>query len=496
MMEGSMSTEQELLQKICDDPTDIETRLVYADCLSERGDPRGAFIAHHCELERMTGLEDNYAELAATTRRLEAAHAPTWLADFLERADVKSTVYARTKLDSLFNAEFRHGFLYRIAMTPGDIASHWDWLREREPLQGVELRVGEHLPAEYHGLTQPSAFRTLKVSPDGWFTSNSVGDVLRWGPFEHLRELDLSLCDIGLAGVQLLTNVETDLPRHFEGWTPPPPLPEGQLERLVLHGTKLNDEPARLLFDAATTRALEQLVISQCQLTERATLEALAASPLSRLKHLSIAGNKALGGQLDALAGWPVLTQLKSLAVPQSATPDDLRALFPEPSAALRALDLSSAKALCAEPQTVAGAAASLTRLDIGTSRIGDVHWATLLKQGSVARLHELLANGCSLSDRGVEVLVASPLDRLLTLDLSSNKLTDKGLKALAGWPGLKHVTFLRVGNNRKVKAPGYQALADSPHFTPTVLAVGKAVDEETTAMLRERFGDALRVGG
>jgi uncharacterized protein (TIGR02996 family) len=489
----STSTEQELLQQICDDPTDIETRLVYADCLSEKGDPRGTFIAHHCELERMTGLEDRYAELAATTRRLEHAHAPAWLADYLELAEVKSTVYGRTKLDALFNAEFRHGFLYRIAMTPQDIVAHWDWLREREPLQGIELRVDEHLPDEYHDLSQPSAFRTLKVSPSGWFTANSVGDLLRWG-LGHLRELDLSGCDLGLAGAQLLINAETDLAEYFEDWTPPPPLPEGQLERLVLHGTKLQDEPTRLLFVAQTTRGLEELAISQCMLTERATLEALAASPLEGLKQLSIAGNNALGGQFDALAGWPVLGRLESLALPQSATPNDLRALFPEPSAALRALDLSSAKALCAEPQTVAGAASTLTKLDIGTARIGDAGWKTLLHEASVGKLHELLANGCSLSDKAIEALVASPLDRLLTLDLSSNKLTDKGLSALAQWPGLKHVTYLRIGNNRKVKAPGYRALIDSPHFDPAVLDAGKAIDEATTSALRERFGDALHV--
>lgn len=488
-----MSTEKELLLQICDDPTDIETRLVYADCLSEKGDPRGTFIAHHCELERMTGLEDRYAELAASTRRLEHAHAPAWLADYLELAEVKSTVYGRTKLDALFNAEFRHGFLYRIAMTPQDIVEHWDWLREREPLQGIELRVDEHLPEEYHGLPQPSAFRTLKVTPNGWFTANSVGDVLRWG-LGHLRELDLSGCDLGLAGAQLLTNVETDLAETFEDWTHPPPVPEGQLERLALHGTKLQDEATRMLLVAETTRALEQLVISQCMLTERATLEALAAAPLSRLRHLSIAGNNALGGQLDALAGWPVLGQLESLAVPQSATPGDLKALFPEPSATLRALDLSSAKALCAEPQTVASAASALTKLDIGTARIGDVGWATLLREDSVGKLHELLANGCSLSDKAIEILAASPLDRLLTLDVSSNKLTDKGLSALAQWPGLKHVTYLRVGNNRKVKASGYQALIDSPHFEPVVFDVGKAIDEATTNALRERFGDALHV--
>ena len=491
-MMAPMSREKALLQRICDDPTDLEARLVYADCLSERGDPRGEFIAYHCELERMSGLEERYAELAAATRRLEAAYAPAWLADYLALADVKSTMHDRLRLDDLFNAEFRHGFLYRIAMTPQDIVEHWGWLRAREPLQGVELRLQEHLPREHHHLAEPALFRTLKVTPNGWLTANSVGDVLRWG-LGRLRELDLSSCDLGLAGAQLLTNAETDLADYFEGWTPPPPLPERQLERLVLHATALGDEGALLLFEAETTRALEELVLSQCRIAARSTLEALAASPLDRLRRLSLAGNNDLGGQLDALAGWPVLDQLESLALPRSSTPGDLRALFPTPSASLRALDLSSARAVCAEPRAVAGAAAALTRLDIGTSRIGDVGFAQLLGEPSLTKLHELVAGGCSLSDRALELLAASPLDRLLTLDVSSNKLTDKGLRALAAWPGLGHVTHLKVGNNRKVTAAGLCALVDSPHLAPTDFHVGKGVDGTTLAALRERFGDALR---
>ena len=36
-----------LLKAILDDPHDVSCRLVYADALQDRGDPRGEFIAHH-----------------------------------------------------------------------------------------------------------------------------------------------------------------------------------------------------------------------------------------------------------------------------------------------------------------------------------------------------------------------------------------------------------------------------------------------------------------
>lgn len=485
-----MSQASALLQQICDDPTDLETRLVYADLLTEQGDPRGVFIAQHCQLERMTGLEERYAELAASTERLEAAHGPAWLGDYLKLAD-RPGASGRAPLDALFNAEFRGGFLYRIAMTPEDIAVHWDWLREREPLQGVELRVGEYLPREVHGLTQPQAFRTLKVTPDGWFAPNSAGDVLRWG-LSNVRELDLSGCDLGHTGAQLLSNIETDMAGIFDDWSHPPPMPAGQLERLVLHATKLTDEGARLLFGAETVRELETLHLSQCMLTERQTLEALAASPLSKLRDLSIAGNNALGGQLDTLAGWAILGQLESLALPQTATLDDLQALYPEPSPTLRKLLLSTAKGLLADPERVAGVATQLTQLDIANTSVGDAGWATLLGQPSLVSLHGLRAMRCSLSDRAISALTASPLSGLLALDLSSNKLTDEGLTELAGWPGLTHVTQLRLGNNRKLGAAGFQALIDADHFQPTMLDIGKLGGDASPA-LRERFGDALR---
>lgn len=488
-----MPLAEELLKRVCADPDDVDARRVYADFLQDQGDPRGTYVAQHCALSELDVLSPEYPALLASVRRLEARTTPSWLGELLRRSRLDPGDAPRTALDEHRNAVFRHGFLHRIAMTPEAIAADWAFLRAREPVQGIELVVGEHLPDVYHALTEPRAFRTLKISPNGWFFVQSVGDVLRWG-MPELRELDLSKCDLGASGAEMLLGLETDLPQSFEGWTPPPPLPS-TLESLVLHGTKLGDAGARVLLSSSSFANLRALDLGQCSLTDPATLGALAAASLPRLARLSIAGNNALGGQLSALAGWPTLGRLEALALPQSTTAADLQALFPTPSTALRELDFSSARDLLKTPEAVFGVATSFTTLDLGTTSLGDAGLRVLLLAPACRTLLELHLNGCSLSDAAVDALVRSKLDRLVTLDLSSNKLSDAALKSLAGWPGLASITHLRLGNNRKLTAVGYSALANATQFDPVALDIGKPPEGALPA-LTARFGSAVRTKG
>lgn len=477
-----------VLKRICAEPENLELRLVYADQLSERGDPRGTFIAQQCQLSRTDRLADAWAPLLASTRRLEAKHAASWLGDDVSAP--KPGAFSRVAVSPTLNAVFQNGFLYRVAVTEETLAQRWKSLKDREPIAGVELLVRESVDAVER--PEAASFRALKLSPDSWFTSHSVGRALAWG-MPLLEDLDLSGCDLGTTGAKLLANLETDLADTFEGWKAPPPFGKGQLKRLVLHGCGVGDEGARLLFGAESLSGLHTLELSQCRLTKAETLEALKrSSHLTQLKNLSLSGNKELGGQLEHLAGWKVLPTLERLALPQTATADDVRALFPKPSKALRELDLTSAKELLEAPSTVLSTAEAFTSLDLGLTSVGDEGWAELMAAPQLRRLVELHANGCSLSDDAIELLTTKGPSRLVTLDLSSNKLTDAGLKTLARWPGLEHVTHLRLGNNRKVTAAGHRALIDSEWFAPAVLDLGKVADPKLAAQLKERFGSAL----
>jgi Leucine-rich repeat (LRR) protein len=278
------------------------------------------------------------------------------------------------------------------------------------------------------------------------------------------------------------------LAEHFEGYVAPPPFADGQLRRLILRSTQLRDAGAQVVLGAAHLGGLEELDISQCRIDDAATLEALRDAPALRgVKRLALAGNQGLGPALGALAGWPGLEHIAALTLPQTTTADALRALFPSASSSLHTLDVGSAKELLAAPEGILRIAESLARLDIGTTRIGDAGFRKLLDSPQARPLVELAANGCSLSDASVEALTTSKLDRLVSLDLSSNKLTDRALSALAAWPGIANIATLRLGNNRKLSAAGYAALIDAPSFSPASLDVGK-VDAKTLDRLRERF--------
>ncbi len=159
-------SETDLRARICADPGNLDLRLVYADQLLERGDPRGTFIAQQCELARLDVLHARVPSLLASTRRLEAAHVGTWLAGLGERHGADSV--------RAFDPVFEEGFLHRVALMPESVVAGWKFLSQTEPIDGLELIVVEALPAAQRGLTDGPNPRSLKVRADRWVTSTSI----------------------------------------------------------------------------------------------------------------------------------------------------------------------------------------------------------------------------------------------------------------------------------------------------------------------------------
>src|SRR5262245_47789794 len=69
-------TEAAFLADIAADPGDDLVRLIFADWLSERGDPRGDFLRVQCELARPGGLV--HLETIGRELTLLREHAHTW----------------------------------------------------------------------------------------------------------------------------------------------------------------------------------------------------------------------------------------------------------------------------------------------------------------------------------------------------------------------------------------------------------------------------------
>jgi uncharacterized protein (TIGR02996 family) len=75
-----MNEESAFLRAIAEDPNDEGTRLVFADWLEERGDPRAEFIRLDCAVRRMTGREEDYGEVQDRWWELRAELDPAWRA--------------------------------------------------------------------------------------------------------------------------------------------------------------------------------------------------------------------------------------------------------------------------------------------------------------------------------------------------------------------------------------------------------------------------------
>src|SRR5438552_114024 len=79
--------EAAFLRLIAAAPDDDAPRLIYADWLEERGDPRGSFIRVQCALARLAADDPRRGDLEGVERHLLAAYAATGRAGvFLARS--------------------------------------------------------------------------------------------------------------------------------------------------------------------------------------------------------------------------------------------------------------------------------------------------------------------------------------------------------------------------------------------------------------------------
>jgi uncharacterized protein (TIGR02996 family) len=106
-MRGASSRDEEraLLAAVVAQPHEDGPRLVYADWLAERGDPRGEFISLQCALERSTKRSPPSPELTERARALLAAHRATW----------------EPKLGPDFSWHFHRGFVWGVEATASQL---------------------------------------------------------------------------------------------------------------------------------------------------------------------------------------------------------------------------------------------------------------------------------------------------------------------------------------------------------------------------------------
>jgi uncharacterized protein (TIGR02996 family) len=229
--------ETSFLHAVVDDPDDEAIRLIFADWLEERGDPRGEFIRTQCELAKLPTGDRRRPALLERERDLWQRHGDDWRA-YLPQV--------------LRSAPFERGFVESVFLTPAFFLDNAEEIFAAAPVR--------HLRVQRAWSAHPRA------------------TVLALATSRHLARLaGLDLCnqDLGDGEARLLA-----ISPHM-----------GSLRSLVLRVNGIGDAGAAALAGSPLLAGLKNLDLAYNRVGEGGA-RCLAASPhMMGLRRLDLTGN-------------------------------------------------------------------------------------------------------------------------------------------------------------------------------------------------------------
>lgn len=396
--------EAELLEAIVRAPEDDTPRLIFADWLSEQGDPRGELI--HLQLRAASleaGGERN--KVRAAENKLLDAHRAAWLGPIAGVVE---------------KAEFRRGFVAMVRMTARAWIAHAKSVLAVAPLiDELELLFGEG-----EGGLGPEAFERPEM--------------------RHVRSL--SLRGMHAEPVRALAAAST----------------LGALRTLVLEGAPLSPTEGEAIAAAKLPqlRALRMTVASDLALAPD-VLWAIGRAKFS-LESLFVDGQEwsmaptALGAAgAAAIVGGAAFSSLKRLELPfMGLGAEGVSGLMDLQG--LEALDVTRARIGPAGLDPLF-AHERLREVNLFGNDLGDAGAARIAKSPALARWSFLHLGGNDLGLEGVQALADSPYAKnLRTLNLVSNgRLRDRAIDVLLASTNLHDARiWVRNGFLARKKVP------------------------------------------
>lgn len=384
-----------LLAAIAARPDDDAPRLVYADALLERGDPRGELIQVQCALAKLDEDDARRKALAAREAALLEAHGGAWTASPV--GDVRLAL--------------ERGMVERAIGEPDVLAANAALLIRALPtLRSFELDLRSY------GLDQAEALDAFVRSP-----AMDVARSLTISSPIARRRTPLAPFLAAAANVQALSFDGAGLMRDdFDALVAAPCL--AHLRVLCFSNARLGKNASAPL--ARATFPLERFVFPSFH-AGPALGEALAAAPaFAQLRELVVPGNEIGAKALDAIVRAKRLSTVETL---------DLRS---------NALDAKSVAGLFDDRVLP-----RVRKLFLGGNAIGDDTARAIARWPGASRLEKLHLGSTKLGDRGALALARSPhLATLRSLVLSFVKLKAATKDALVASPTLARARIY-VGN-------------------------------------------------
>jgi uncharacterized protein (TIGR02996 family) len=415
-----------LLRTILDAPDDDAPRLVYADWLIQRDDPRGELIQLQCRLVA-TPDDERRRAIRIAENKLLAAHVDAWTQPL--RAALPPETWPR------YEFGFERGFVAHATLTTSCLPFVPALCAVAPTLRSIKLVGGgndEPVPAVApdFGPVARGAIERLEVGAAG---GEAYARAVAAAPFTRLREL------------------------RFGGFgREAAAFPE--LAHLMMR-----DAGLRALAASPHLATLVRLEVDGCGLTPDG-VHAIATAAW-RLDALSLAWNVLNPGYTEALAG-PALARLASLCV-SGAKHDahDLARLgtaFP----ALRELDLERCQ-IGPAGMTALGAALAvpLARLRVERNGLGDAGALALAAAPAFASLRSLEAGHNRIGHKGAVAIASSPhLAGLERITLNEPRWKPETQALLAASPTLANArVYLRGRLLAKAARTTARAAAPAP---------------------------------
>lgn len=414
-----MSDEARLLAAIIDAPDDDDPRLVYADWLQTRGDPRGEFIQLQCQLAAAPDDERRRA-IKILENKLFATHGEGWLAPIREA--IPANEIAPHKL------EFARGFVEEAQLTL-DCVPHFEALWAKAPL----LRRLRLSPKMYVDFPVP------KPSLEGVLDAPQLG---------RLQMLELHLPGVGNAGARSVAQASNlselrTLELQFSIW--------GEGVGIFPSGTTdlaLDDAGVSELSRAKGLAGLETLDIDSNRITSLGV--AAIADGHWRLRRLDLGNNNLEPATLARSLEGPALAKLEVLGlVGTTFDPESIAALVSSPALAhLRELDLE--------------------RCHLGVEGI-----EALCKHLALPALRSLRLERNALCDKGaLAISECAAFSRLTNLEAGHNLMGQKAAVALSSSPYLVNLERLTL-NEPRWKPETTALFAASPTLAKAKIYLG-----------------------
>lgn len=402
-----MGDEQRLLDAIVAAPDDDVPRMVYADWLQSRGDPRGELIQLQCQLAAVPD-DDRRRNIRIAENKLLAAHGQAWKQPLLDRLPPGFE----------YKLEFVRGFIEE-ATIPLACLSHLEVVLALAPLLR-KLKVTTSFDAHAMRIAQPRLAGVL--DQPGFSQLRALELALPGGGNAIAHEVAAATTLRGLRALVIRASVWGDQVTFYAAPADKLRLDDdgaaalagspnlGAVEHLTIEGNRIG--PAGLVAIAHGTWRLRELQAGYNFGAERGLARSLVGPALATLETLGLEGTPLDPDDAVALAGGACSPVLRELLVEkcQLGAPGTI-ALCDAMRVPMRRLRLDRNSLGDAGATAVAGCAglAGLTSLELGHNRIGQKGAAALAKSPHLASLERLTLNEPKWKPETAALFAASP---------------------------------------------------------------------------------------